>query len=227
VRLLAEQLLHHLLDLRHAGHAADQHHLVDVGGGQAGVLQRALHRPDRALDEVIDQLLEFRAAELQRQVFRARGIGGDVGEVDLGLLRGGQLDLGLFGGFLEPLEGQSVLAQVDALLLLELVGQVIDEAHVEILAAEEGVAVGRLHLEYAIADLQDGDVEGAAAEVVDGDGLAVVLVHSVGQGGSRRLVDDAQHFQAGDPAGVLGGLALGVIEIGGTVMTAFSTFSPR
>jgi hypothetical protein len=55
----------------------------------------------------------------------------------------------------------------------------------KVLAAEEGVAVGRLHLEYAVADLQDGDVEGAAAEVVDGDGLAVVLVHSVGQGGSR------------------------------------------
>jgi hypothetical protein len=30
VGLLAEELLHDLLDLRHAGHAADQHHLVDL-----------------------------------------------------------------------------------------------------------------------------------------------------------------------------------------------------
>ena len=30
VRLLAEELLHHFLDLRHAGHAADQDHLVDL-----------------------------------------------------------------------------------------------------------------------------------------------------------------------------------------------------
>ena len=45
VRLLAEELGHLLDDLRHAGHAADQHHLVDVGLGDAGVLQRV---PGRA-----------------------------------------------------------------------------------------------------------------------------------------------------------------------------------
>ena len=49
---------------------------------------------------------------------------------------GGQLDLGLFGGLLEALKGQLVLAQVDGLFLFELIGQVIDEAwHVKILAA--------------------------------------------------------------------------------------------
>jgi hypothetical protein len=41
---------------------------------------------------------------------------------------------------------------------------------VEVVAAEEGVAVGGLHLEHAVADFEDGDVERAAAEVVDGDG---------------------------------------------------------
>jgi hypothetical protein len=66
-----------------------------------------------------------------------------------------QLDLGLFGGFLQALQRQLVLAQVDALLLLELVGEVVDDAHVEVFAAEEGVAVGRLHLEHAVADLED------------------------------------------------------------------------
>ena len=53
--------------------------------------------------------------------------------------------------------------------LLELVRQVVDDARVEVLAAQEGVAVGRLHLEDAVADLEDRDVEGAAAEVVDRD----------------------------------------------------------
>jgi hypothetical protein len=32
VRLLPEEVLHDLLDLRHADHAADQHHLADVRG---------------------------------------------------------------------------------------------------------------------------------------------------------------------------------------------------
>ena len=86
---------------------------------------------------------------------------------------------------------------------------------VEVLAAEEGVAVGRLHLEHAVADLEDRNVEGAAAKVVDGDRLAVVLLEAIGERRRGRLVDDAQHFEAGDLAGVLGRLALRVVEVSG------------
>ena len=42
VRLLAEQLLDDLLHLGHARHAADEHHLVDLGRLEAGVLERLL-----------------------------------------------------------------------------------------------------------------------------------------------------------------------------------------
>ena len=117
--------------------------------------------------------------------------------------------------FLQPLQRELVAAQVDALLLLELVGQIVDQPHVEVFAAQERVAVGGLHLEHAVADFENGNIEGAAAEVVDRDGAGLLLVEAVGERGRGRLVDDAQHFEAGDLAGVLGGLALGVVEVGG------------
>ncbi len=142
-------------------------------------------------------------------------VGGNERQVDVGLHGAGQLDLGLFRRLLEPLQGQFVLAQINALFLLELIGQEIDDVDVEILAAEEGVAVGRFDLEHAVADLQDRNVESAAAEVIDGDGAAFFLFQAVGQRRGRRLVDDAQHLEAGDLAGVLGRLALVVVEIGG------------
>ena len=50
--------------------------------------------------------------------------------------------------------------------------QPVDDALVEVLAAQEGVAAGGAHLEQALRQLQDRDVEGAAAEVVDGHELA-------------------------------------------------------
>jgi hypothetical protein len=219
-RLLAEELLDLLLHLGHAGHAADQDHVVDVGQLDAGVLDRDAAGLDRARDQLVDQAFELGARELDVQVLRARGVGRDVGQVDVGLRAVGQLDLGLLGGFLQALQGQHVLGQVDALFLLELGDDVIDDALVEVLAAQEGVAVGRQHLELLLAvdvgDLDDRDVEGAATQVEDGD-LAVALAVLVQAEGQRRgggLVDDALDVQAGDAAGVLGGLALAVVEVG-------------
>ena len=88
--------------------------------------------------------------------------------------------------------------EVDALALLELGDQPLDDRVVEVVAAEVRVAVGRLHLDDALADFEDRDVEGAAAEVVDGDGLVLLLVEAVGERRRGRLVDDAQHVEPGD-----------------------------
>ncbi|MNL18192.1 NAD-specific glutamate dehydrogenase [compost metagenome] len=142
-------------------------------------------------------------------------VGGDEGQVDVGGDHRGQLDLGLLGGLLEALEGHLVLAEVDALALLELVDQPADDPLVEVVAAQVGVARRGLDLEHAVAQLEDRHVEGAAAQVVDQDGVVVGLVLAVGERRGGRLVDDAQDLEAGDGAGVLGGLALGVVEVRG------------
>ena len=215
VGLAVEEFLYRFDDFGHAGHAADQDHLVDVLGLESGVLERFFAGLDGALDQILDERLKLGAGQLDVEVLRPRLISANERLVDLGLHGARQLDLGLFGRFFKPLQGQFVFAQINALFLLELISQEIDDVVVEVLAAKEGVAVGRFDLEHAVADLQDRNVESAAAEVVDGDGAGGFLFQAVGQGGRRRLVDDAQHFEAGDLAGVLGRLALGIVKIGG------------
>src|SRR5208283_4553015 len=122
---------------------------------------------------------------------------------------------GLFRFLLDALQGVGLLAQVHAVLAFEFVQNPIHDAIVPIVAAQMGVAVGGFDLENAVADFQHGNIKGAAAQVVHGDFLVFLLVKAVGQRGGGRLVDDAQDFQAGDAAGVLGGLALGIVKVGG------------
>jgi hypothetical protein len=97
---------------------------------------------------------------------------------------------------------------------LEFGNQPLDDALVEIVAAQVGVAVGGLDFDDAFADFENGDIECTAAEVVHGDGFVLLLVEAVGERGCRGLVDDALDVETGDLACVLGGLALGVVEVG-------------
>ena len=84
-----------------------------------GVFFASLSAPcDRAeglVDEVSDQLLETGSSELRLEVLRAARVGGEEGEVDLGLEGRGELDLGLLGRLAEPLDDHPVLRHVEAL----------------------------------------------------------------------------------------------------------------
>ena len=99
-------------------------------------------------------------------------------------------------------------AQIDALIAAELIDEPVDDALVVIVAAEMRVAVGRLDFEDAVADLEDRDVERSAAEIPNEDRLVALFFETVGERRRRRLVDDAQHFESGDLAGVFGRLPL-------------------
>src|SRR5699024_710003 len=160
------------------------------------------------------ELIELRAGQGDVQVLGAGGVGGDIGQVDVGGGHAGELNLGLLSGLLETLHGDLVAAQVDALALLELGNQVLDDALIEVVAAQMGVAGRGQNLDDAVADVQDGHIEGAAAQVIDHDLLLGFLVHAVGESRGGGLVDDTLDLQTGDLAGVLGGLTLGVVEVG-------------
>ena len=65
-------------------------------------------------------------------------------------------------------------------------------------------------------DLDHRNIEGAATQVVDRNSpVTLGLVHAVGEGRSRGLIDDALDLQASDLARILGRLTLGVIEVSG------------
>src|SRR3546814_5542869 len=83
-------------------------------------------------DTLFPSTTRFRSlgpGQLDVEMLRTAGVGGDEGQVDFGLHRAGQLDLRLLGGFLQPLQRELVLAQVDALVLFELE---IGRAHSEL-----------------------------------------------------------------------------------------------
>src|SRR5580704_2851687 len=98
------------------------------------------------------------------------------------------------------------------MLGLEFGDEPLDDALIEIVTAKVSVAIGRLDLNDALADFEDGNIESAAAKVVDGDRLVLLFVEAVGQRGRSGLVDDSFHIKPGDLARVLCCLALRVVK---------------
>ena len=104
--------------------------------------------------------------------------------------------------------------QINALVALKLFRHPVDHPLVEIVAAQVRIAGSGADFEDSVADIEDRNIEGAAAEVEHQDRFVLLLVEAVGERCRRRLVDDAEHVQSGDLAGVLGRLPLRVVEVG-------------
>ena len=192
--------------------------MVDVGDLDARVADDRVERRLGPLEQVGRHLLELRPGELLVQVDGAVLAHRQVLQADVGAGRGRQLLLRLLGRLAQALHGDLVLREVDARAVLHLADQPLDDPVVPVVAAEAVVAGGRADLDgrevVVLAHLEQGDVERAAAEVEDEDQLVLLaLLEAVGQGRRGGLVDDAQHVEAGDLAGVLRGLALGVVEV--------------
>ena len=214
MRILVGDLFDLVLDRGHATHAADEDHVIDIGRCQTRIGESLLGRSDGALNEIANELGQLRARERHVEVLRTRGVSRDEGQVDLRRLRRRQLDLGLLGGLIEALQGKAVGREVDTLILLKLGDHPVDDCLVEVVATEVVVACGCLDFEDAVGELEDGHVEGAAAEVEDEHFLLALLVDAVGECSSRRLVDDAQDVEARNAARILRGLALSIVEVG-------------
>ena len=81
------------------------------------------------------------------------------------------------------------------------------------IAAEVAVAVNCENFDDAVADIDDRNIECAAAKVIDHDLLIYFVVKAVSQSCCCRLVDDTLYFKTSDLAGVLCRLALCIVEV--------------
>ncbi len=137
----------------------------------------------------------------------------DERDIDLCLLPGGQLFLRFLGFLPDALHGFLVRGQVDIVLVRELVQHPVHNPLVEVVTTEVVDAFRGLDLVDTISCFKDGHVERAATEVVYQYRLVPVIVQAVCECGRGWLVQDTLHLKPGDLTGVLGGLALRIIEM--------------
>ena len=164
---------------------------------------------------MVDHLLELGSSDRHLQVLRTAGIGRDERQIDFRILQRRQFFLRLLGCFTQTLQSHRVLAEVDAVVLLELGGDVMNQDFVEVVTAEVRVAVCAEHFDQLVAHFEDRHVERATAEVEDTNLFVFLLFEAVSQSGSSRLVDDSRDFETSDLTGVFRRLSLSVIEISG------------
>ena len=212
--LTTEDRLDRLGDLGHTSHTTNQDDVLDLAGLEVGVLQSLANRLDGTADKRVNEALKVATGELLVDVLGTAGIGSDERKVDLSLERRGQLNLGLLGSLTDTLDSHAVVREVKARLLLEGLDDVADEVDVKVLTTKVGVTVGRLNLENTLLDLQNGDIEGTTTKIVDGDNTVSLLLQTVGKSGSSGLVDDTENIETSNLTSVLGGLTLGVVEVG-------------
>ena len=230
---------HGLADDGHAGGTAHQHHAVDGLGRQTGIGHGGVGDLERARHQRLHQFLEARARQRGNErgtaillagitcaapghvmTVLARDLNGPLAGIGVEAHRHrvgvGQGLTGLAGHQQQRAPALGVFCrQPGRFAQVVLAGKVGGNQRVEVVTAQSHVTRRGLHLEDTPGQFEHRHVEGAAPQVVDGIGTLLAFVQTVGDGGGGRLVDKAQHIQPGQPGRILGGLALGIVEIGG------------
>ena len=103
------------------------------------------------------------------------------------------------------------------MLAFELVNKVVNEAVVEVLTTQVSVTGGRLDLEDTLLNGKERDIESATTKIEDEDVALTLnlLVKTVGNGSGSGLVDDTEDVETSNQTGILGSLALRVVEVCG------------
>jgi hypothetical protein len=101
-------------------------------------------------------------------------------------------------------------------LALEFVDKVSNQSVVEVLTTQVSVTSSGLDLKDTLLNGKERNIESTTTEIEDENVSLTLdlLVQTVGDSGSGRLVDDSEDVEASDETRVLGSLSLGVVEVG-------------
>ena len=201
-RFAAEEFAHEAPHRRRPRGPADQDDTIQIARLELRVLERAPAGPARAYEDGCDRLLELRSRHRHRPPVEGRDGRLFIRQIVLEAAR--QLE--------QP--APFALDCVRQVAVAELLQEQLGQRTVEVVPAERRVAAGGLHLEHTGRELEDGDVEGAATEVIDRVRPFRALVEAIGERRGRRLVEQPQYLQPRQPARVLGRLALRIVEVG-------------
>jgi len=211
--LAVEELLDELLDLRDTSGTTDKHDIVDLALVETGVAHALLARSDGVTEVVHAELLEASAGKGAR-IINAIEQGVDL---DGGLGGRRKSALGALALGAETTKGTLVRGHIlSTVLALEILDTEFDDAVVEILTTKMGVTSGGLDFEDTVFNGENGNIESAAAHIEDEDVALAgsLLVKTVGNGRGGGFVDDTKDVETSDGTGILGGLTLGIVEIG-------------
>ena len=205
---IAQQLLDFRADERNPSGPAHHDHFVDRLDAHARVLKTSAARSERPFDDRLNQRVEQRDVDFALVALAA------VFQIDHGRGHKGEFLFRLNDGAAQQLNGRAIRGKIFAPLRLNIFQGDVHQQIVDVVAAQVRIAVSGQHFKDAFVQAEDGNVERAAAEIVNGDDALVALVEPVGERGGHRLVDQSQNFQTGDAAGVFRGLPLRVVEVG-------------
>ena len=210
--LASKELRDELLDLGDTGGSSDKDNLVDLALGNVGIVHDASDRSEGLLEEIVVELLETSAGEGLGEVKSVS----QVLNLETGLLLRGKGTLDTLHLLTKLLKGTLVAGNVNGVLLLHHLDKVLHDTLVKVLSSQVGISVGGQHLKDSVVNGQEGHIEGSSAQVKDKDiGFSSGLVHAVGNGGGSGFVDDTLNLHTRNGSGILGGLALGVVKVGG------------
>lgn len=208
-----EKFLDELLDLGDSSGATDKDDFVDFVLLHLTIIENLLDGLEGSSEKIVVEFFELGSGESLGEVLAIK----EGFDFDSSRVSGRKSSLCLLNFSSELLDGSVVLSDVFSGLLLVELHEVVHDSLIEIFSSKMSVTVGSDDLEDSRIDGEKRDIEGSSSKIKDEDVLlaVLVLVHTVGDGGGSRFVDDSHDGHTGDDTGVLGGLSLGVREVGG------------